>query len=293
VTGCDGQLGWELVRCLQGFATVVPANRSRLDLSRPDAIGRTLDDLMPDIVVNAAAYTAVDKAEAEPALAQAVNAKAPGAIARWCAGRGVVFVHYSTDYVFDGTGSDAWTEEDAPAPRSTYGRSKRDGELAVASAGCAHLLFRTSWVYAARGRNFLRTMLRLATEREELRVVDDQVGAPTWARTVAQATALVLARSGRSRDERLSMFKARGGLFHLSARGSCSWHGFAQRIFARSSDPARCLRSLVPIATAAYPTPARRPLNSRLAVDRLESTWGLQLPAWEDALDLCLADMAA
>lgn len=290
--GRDGQVGWEVERCLQGLGPVTAVGRAQVDLADAAEVRRLLDAVAPEVIVNAAAYTAVDQAESQPQLAFAINADAPAVMARWAHEHAAALIHYSTDYVFDGSGSTAWRETDVPRPLSAYGASKLAGEHAIAESGCAHLILRTSWVYAARGRNFLRTMLRLAAERDELSVVDDQVGAPTWARTVAQATALILARSGATQAQRLLALSERGGVFHLAARGQCSWFRFAERIFEVCSDPKRRLRSLLPITTAEYPTAARRPLNSRLALDRVESTWNLSLPEWDAALRLCAAELA-
>lgn len=290
--GRDGQVGWELERCLQGLGHVTAVGRNQVDLADAAQVGAVLHAIAPDVIVNAAAYTAVDQAEAQPQLAHAINADAPSIMARWARSNDAVLVHYSTDYVFDGSGIAPWRESDAPGPLSVYGASKLAGERAIGESGCAHLILRTSWVYSVRGKNFLRTMLRLATERDELRVVDDQVGAPTWARTLGQATALILARSGDSRAERVDVLAKRGGTFHLAARGECSWFRFAESIFTLCPDSGRRLRRLVPIQTAEYPTAARRPLNSRLALDRVETTWNLSLPRWDDALALCMAELA-
>lgn len=292
LVGREGQVGWELERCLQGLGRITAVGRAHADLADAAQVQHLLDAVDPEIIVNAAAYTAVDQAEARPLLAQAINADAPAVMARWAHEHAAALIHYSTDYVFDGSGSVPWCESDAPRPLSVYGASKLAGERAIAESGCANLILRTSWVYAARGGNFLCTMLRLAAEREELRVVDDQVGAPTWARTLAQATALIVARSGAGREQRLATLTDRGGVFHLAARGDCSWFRFAERIFETCPDPTRRLRKLVPISTAEYPTAARRPLNSRLALDRVESIWNLSLPNWDDALALCAAELA-
>jgi dTDP-4-dehydrorhamnose reductase len=289
--GRDGQVGWELERCLQGLGQVTALGRAQLDLTDGSEIGHVLDAVCPEVIVSAAAYTAVDRAESETCLAFAINAEAPSAMARWAQTHDAVLIHYSSDYVFDGSGSTPWRETDAPRPLSVYGASKLAGERAIAEAGCTHLILRTSWVYAARGGNFLRTMLRLACERDELRVVHDQVGAPTWARTLAQATALILARCGATQAQRIAALSERGGIFHLAARGECSWFRFAERIFELCPNPKRRLRSLVPIPTSEYPTAARRPLNSRLALDRVESTWNLSLPEWDAALRLCAAEL--
>ncbi len=292
VTGRDGQVGWELERCLAGLGEVIGVGRRQFDLARPKAVYAELDKMSPDVIVNAAAYTAVDRAETDEEAALTVNAAAPGELARWARRNGAALVHYSTDYVFDGSGDVPWRETDVPRPLSAYGRSKLAGEEAIRTGGCSHLILRTSWIYAMRGQNFLRTMLRLAGEREELRVVSDQIGAPTWARTLAQATAHILARAGASRAALTTSFADRGGTFHLASRGHCSWYDFANRIFELCPDPQRPLQGVTPISTQAYPTPALRPRNSRLCVAHAESTWNLQLPNWDDALRLCLAKSA-
>jgi len=293
ITGRDGQVGWELERTLAGLGEIAAFGRAALDLGRPDALGAALDAFSPDVIVNAAAYTAVDQAESDERTATAVNADSPAAMADWASARGAVLIHYSTDYVFDGSGHTPWREEDAARPLSVYGRTKLAGEEAIRASGCRHLILRTSWVYAARGRNFVRTVLRLAREREELRIVDDQIGAPTWARTVAQVTGHVLARTGTTSAQRSDTLLAKGGTYHLTARGECSWFEFARHILDTCPDSTRALRRLVPIPSSAYPAPAARPRNSRLSVDRIEAVWNLAMPRWDSALSLCLAEYAA
>lgn len=285
LTGRNGQLGWELQRTLLPVGRVVAVGHAELDLADAAAAGRTLDAVRPDIIVNAAAYTAVDKAESEPDLAHAVNAAAPALLAQWAARNGALLIHYSTDYVFDGAKSAPYVETDPTNPLGAYGRSKRAGEEAVLNSGGDHLIFRTSWVYAARGANFLRTILRLAAEREELRVVNDQIGAPTWARLIAEATALALRQALAER--RHGRFKS--GLFHLAAAGETSWHGFATAIV----EGRRGLRvkTVTPIATADYPLPAARPANSRLDTGAFRARFGLALPDWRDCLKLCLEEL--
>lgn len=289
LTGRDGQVGWELRCSLQALGEVLAPGRDELDLAAPGRLGALLRALDPDLVVNAAAYTAVDRAESEPELAQAVNADAVGAIAQACAAAGCALVHYSTDYVYPGTGTGAHVETDPTGPLSVYGRTKLAGEEAIRASGAAHLILRTSWVYGLRGHNFLRTMLRLAREREVLRVVDDQVGAPTWSRSLAEATAALVARAGVDRQSLAATLSDRGGVFHLAAGGETTWHGFAAAIFAAVPDPQRVLRELVPIPSREYPTPARRPANSRLDGARLAASWNLRLPGWREALGLCVA----
>lgn len=289
VTGRNGQVGWELHRSLQCLGEVIAVDRAQFDLAQPDTLTAKLDDLRPDVIVNAAAYTAVDKAESEEALATRVNGDSPGVMAAWAARRGALMLHYSTDYVFDGSGASPWRPTDTPAPLSAYGRSKRAGEVAVTAAGGDHLILRTSWVFASRGRNFLLTMLRLAAEREELRVVDDQWGAPTSARLIADVTAQVTARA---------LFERHAGSFrsefaHLTATGSTTWHGFAVAIGEAARLAGRSVRakSIVPIPSMAYPTPARRPGNSRLDCAGLESRFAVRLPSWVRGLELCMEEV--
>jgi dTDP-4-dehydrorhamnose reductase len=291
VTGAGGQLGWELVRAVAPLGEVLAPPRQELDLARPDQLRARMRRLRPAAVLNAAAYTAVDRAEAEPAAAFAVNAEGPGVLAEEAAACGALLVQFSTDYVFDGAAAGPYREGDPAAPLGVYGRSKLEGERAVAAAGGAHLVLRASWVYGTRGHNFLRTMLRLARERDELRVVCDQVGAPTWARMLAAATAAVLAqlRAGGG----FALAPERGGVYHASAAGETSWHGFAAALLAL--DPARgeqrC-RAVVPIPTAEFPTPAARPRNSLLSGERLLREFGVALPHWSEQLRLCMAELA-
>jgi dTDP-4-dehydrorhamnose reductase len=288
VTGANGQVGWQLNRSLAVLGNVVALDRRQCDLSRPDQLPRLISELKPDVIVNAAAYTAVDDAEREEMLAMTVNGTAVGVIAQEARRTGALLVHYSTDYVFDGRKDAPYTEEDAPHPINAYGRSKLAGDIAVQDAGGAHLILRTSWIYSARGRNFLRTVLRLSREREELTIVADQIGAPTSAAQIAQATAVAIAAAVRERaDGRFA-----SGLFHLTAAGATSWHGFAAAILEGATHhallaPSRALR-LVPIASEDYPFPAARPKNSRLAGDRLKRRFGIALPRWEEGLSHCL-----
>ncbi|MEW6590720.1 MAG: dTDP-4-dehydrorhamnose reductase [Pseudomonadota bacterium] len=280
LTGVNGQMGWELRRTLAPLGEVIAADRKVLDLADTAHIRSQVAALAPDLIVNPAAYTAVDQAESEPALAYAINAAAPGELAA-C---GVPLVHFSTDYVFDGRKGDAYTEADAPNPLGVYGASKRAGEDAVAQAGTPHLILRTSWVYGLRGRNFLLTMQRLARERETLSVVDDQFGAPTWSRLVAEATALVVARWLGRGD-----LAADAGVYHLTCSGRTSWHGFAAAILADLTGRGETrLARLGAIPTSGYPTPAARPANSTLDCSKLAATFGVRLPDWDAALALCL-----
>lgn len=285
LTGKNGQVGWELRRTLAPLGKIVALDADALDLAQPAAIRETVRSIRPDIIVNPAAYTAVDKAESEAALAQAVNGDAPGVFAEEAKALGAWLVHYSTDYVFDGEKQGAYVETDAPNPQSVYGRTKLAGEEAVRAAGGKHLIFRTSWVYGSRGHNFMLTMLRLARERKELRVVDDQIGAPTWCRSLAEMTAQILAQVHRPGTEAGEV----SGVYHLTSSGSVSWHGFTAEILARSGiEP---LPTLAPIPSSAYPTPAKRPKNSVLANEKLQRVFGLAAGDWRDNLQLCMEEL--
>ncbi|MFA9441597.1 dTDP-4-dehydrorhamnose reductase [Uliginosibacterium sp. sgz301328] len=287
VTGVTGQVGFELARSLQPLGEVVAVDRHMADLSRPETLAGLIDRVRPDVIVNPAAYTAVDKAEDEEALAMSINGAAPGALAVAARRHNALLVHYSTDYVFDGGKTAPYLPEDTPAPLGAYGRSKLAGERAIAEAGGDWLVLRTSWVYGARGKNFMRTMLRLAGEREELRVVADQIGAPTTARLIADSTAQIVHAAMRQRQS--GQFES--GIHHLVAAGETSWHGFAEAIVAgareRRPDSVR-VRRVVPIGTAEYPTPARRPANSRLSTASLEQHFGVVVPPWQQGLALAL-----
>jgi dTDP-4-dehydrorhamnose reductase len=286
VTGANGQVGRELTRSLMPLGEVIALDRSRCDLARPDTIPAVVRNVRPDVIVNAAAYTAVDRAEADEELATRVNGTAAGVLAQEGRESGALLVHYSTDYVFDGTKAAPYVEDDPPAPISAYGRSKLAGELAVRAAGGDHVILRTSWVFAAHGHNFLNTILRLARERDELRIVADQVGAPTWARDIADATARVIERAQRERDQ--AQFSS--ATLHMTAAGATSWHGFAQAILNGARDLVPTPPAVRAIATEDFPTPARRPKNSRLCCDRLRERYGVALPDWTAALRLCLVD---
>ena len=285
LTGRNGQVGWELARALLPLGRVHAFGHAELDLADAAAVRRKLDELRPDVIVNAAAYTAVDKAESEPEQANAVNAAAPALLAQEAVQRGALLIHYSTDYVFDGAKASPYVETDPTNPLGAYGRSKLAGEEGIRASGCDHLIFRTSWVYAARGANFLRTILRLAAEREELRIVMDQVGAPTWARLIAEATALALRQALAER--RHGRFES--GLFHLACAGETSWHGFASAIV--EGRQGLRVKAVTPITTAEYPLPAARPASSRLATDKFRARFGLALPDWRDCLQLCLEEI--
>lgn len=285
LTGKQGQVGWELCRTLAPLGQVSALGREQLDLADADSIRRAVRELRPQLIVNPAAYTAVDLAESDAETATAVNGAAPGILAEEAKRLGAGLIHYSTDYVFDGGQDGVYRETDATNPGNVYGRSKLAGEQAIQAVGAEHLILRTSWVYGLRGRNFLLTMLRLAREREELRVVADQIGAPTWSRMIAEATALAAARwyMGSRPQAGLS------GVYHLTAGGSTSWHGFVEAIVRLAGEQETlAVQRITPITTADYPTPARRPANSRLDGGKLEQAFGLRLPDWQDSLAACL-----
>jgi len=287
LTGVNGQLGRELQRTLAPLGQVVALTRAQLDLSQPDAIRRVVREHRPAIIVNPAAYTAVDKAETEPELAHAINAVAPGVLAEEAQKIGALLVHYSTDYVFDGSKSDPYSEDDRPNPQSVYGRSKLAGEDAVRASGCAHVILRTSWVYGVHGGNFVKTVLRLAKERSELRIVADQFGAPTWARRLALCSAEILRQYRENPGD-----AERHGLFHLTAAGRTNWHEYAEEIvrLARQYDAALQDKELTirAIATHEYPVAAKRPANSVLATDKVRKAFGLELPTWQEDLAECV-----
>jgi len=288
--GGNGQLGQELQRALAPLGTLVATTRSgtlpdgsaceTADFNEPESLAALLDRVRPEVVVNAAAYTAVDRAEDDRDAAWRANAEAPGVIARWCAAVGVPLVHYSTDYVFDGQGTRPYREDDATAPLGVYGASKLAGEEAIRAAGGRHLIFRTAWVYAAHSANFLRTMLRVGAERDVLRVVADQVGTPTPAALIADVTAQALQHAG-----------GLSGTWHLTATGETSWHGFAEAIFDEAVSAGKLARApkVEAITTADYPTPARRPAYSHLDVRKLESDFGIGLPSWQEGLKRVIA----
>lgn len=292
--GKNGQVGWELQRALAPLGELIALDRRggqyrglalSGDLTRPDEVAATVRRLAPDVIVNAAAHTAVDRAESETALARLINADAVAAIAHEAARSGAWLLHYSTDYVFDGSGHAPWREDDATAPLSAYGRSKLAGEEAIRASACRHLILRTSWVYAARGGNFARTMLRLAAERERLQVIADQIGAPTGAELIADISAHAL-RSALA-DAGCS------GTYHLAAAGETSWHGYASFVIAQARQLQQTLRveEVVPIASADYPVAAPRPLNSRLDCSRLCATFGLTLPDWRPGVSRMLQEV--
>lgn len=286
VTGVNGQVGFELLRSFQGLGRVVPYDRSMLDLADLDRVRTVVRELKPLIIVNPAAYTAVDKAEADVESARRLNVDLPRVFAEEAAQSGAVLIHYSTDYVFDGTKAGPYVETDPTNPQNVYGLTKLEGEQAIAATGCAHLTLRTSWVYGRRGKNFLLTMLKLGSERRELRVVADQIGAPTWSKTIASATAHIVAQ-GLAADD-ASWWQQRSGVYHFTAAGATSWHGFSEAIFAAALGESA--PKVLPIPASEYPVPAKRPANSRLSLRKLTETFGVHMPSWENALQLCLSE---
>jgi dTDP-4-dehydrorhamnose reductase len=303
--GKNGQVGWELQRSLAPLGELTALDRHGSsygdtllcgDLARPQALAATIRCLKPHIIVNSAAHTAVDKAETEPLVAHALNATAPGILAREAAALGAWLVHYSTDYVFDGSGESPRDETAPTGPLGVYGRSKLEGERAIAASGCKHLIFRTSWVYAARGGNFAKTMLRLASERDELKVIDDQHGAPTGADLIADVTALALRTVLAARATADSAGEADySGIYNLVAGGETSWHGYASFVIAKAREAGYAVKvragSIVAVPTSAFPTPARRPLNSRLSTAKLCERFGLRLPDWKVGVVRLLAEL--
>lgn len=274
--GHRGQVGWELARCLGPLGEVTAPGRESIDLANADAVRAAVRRVRPDVIVNAAAWTAVDAAETDEPAAHAINAVAPATMAEEARALDALLIHYSTDYVHDGSLDRPWREVDPVAPLSAYGRTKLAGEIAVRERCPRHLILRTSWVFAARGANFVRTMLRLADAQPELRVVADQTGAPTYARHIAAATAAMIAKGA-----------SRHGTFNLTAAGATTWHGFASEIMRRSGRSV----PVIPVGTEAFPRPARRPANSRLDGTALRDAYGLALPAWETGLQLCLEEL--
>lgn len=288
--GKNGQVGWQLQRALAPLGEIVALERKDAggDLADPQGLAATVRAAKPQVIVNAAAYTAVDKAESEPQLARLINTEAPAALAREAAASGALLVHYSTDYVFDGSGSAPWQESDATGPLNVYGATKLAGEQAIAASGCAHLTFRTSWVYAAHGDNFIKTMLRLAATRERLTVIDDQKGAPTGAELIADVTAHAISQTLQQ--------PAKAGLYHLTAAGEASWFDYAQYVLAlarqaRPQGVKTAAGGVQPIASSQYPAAARRPLNSRLDTRRLQAAFGLQMPPWQQGVTRVLREI--
>jgi dTDP-4-dehydrorhamnose reductase len=311
LTGKNGQVGWELQRTLSTLGEVIALGQADMDLANPDAIRKICGEVKPNLIVNPAAYTAVDKAETEPALALAINGTAPGILAQEAQRLGAALIHYSTDYVFDGSKNTPYTEQDIPNPQNIYGSSKLAGERAIQAVDVPHLILRTAWVYGRRGKNFLLTMQRLASERPLLKVVDDQVGAPTWCRLLAEATAQIVAQGlDRGRDNATDYagaavatgilpsatlarpcaasvtgyIRQHSGVYHMSCAGQTSWHGFANAILEGATT------QLQPIPSNDYPTPAARPAYSVLSNEQLAQTFGITFPDWRAALEMVLAE---
>lgn len=281
LTGKNGQLGWELSRALAPLGEIAAFDRGRLDLAVPDQIVSAVRSVQPDVIVNAAAYTAVDRAETEPESAHAINAAAAGILAEEAKRAGALLVHYSTDYVFDGVKETPYVEEDSPNPLNVYGTSKLAGERAIRAVDAPHLILRTSWVYAARGANFFLTIRRLLREKSSLRIVSDQIGAPTSAAALADATAQILRRHDRLALGTMS------GIYHITAGGSTSWHGFATQIARLERETLESTPAIAPIPSSEYPTPALRPRNSRLSNEKLLARLDVTLPSWEACLEKC------
>lgn len=302
LTGKNGQLGDDLRHVLSRLGDVVATDRQQFDLSRPDEIRKKIRELQPTLIVNAAAYTAVDQAEKDEAAARAINSQAPAIMAEEAKKIGAALVHYSTDYVFDGSKNSPYDEDDPPNPISVYGATKLAGEQAIRESGVHHLIFRTAWVYSTRGKNFLLTILRLATQREELRIVRDQIGAPTWSREIAGATVKTLEQICNRADAKAG-WSERSGTYHMTAGGETNWYEFTRAILqeaAQAPDSAAWFRAatngkelltrrVLPITTAEYPTPARRPAYSVLSNSRLNRTFGMQLPDWRQQLKLAFS----
>jgi dTDP-4-dehydrorhamnose reductase len=291
VTGVSGQVGGALVPRLKPFGTVIPHDEFSIDFTKLDAIPAALDRDAPDLIINPAAYTAVDKAEDEPQLAMRINAEAPGVIARWAAAHAVPLIHFSTDYVYDGRGETPWNEDDEPHPLGVYGKTKLAGEQAVRAAGGSFLIFRTCWVYAAQGKNFVRTIARLALERKELRIVGDQIGAPTSAALIADGVTKIVSGGLERLRERAANAK---GLVHICGSGETSWHGFTCAIVEglKQRGVRVAAEQVTPIRSDEYPTRAARPLNSRLDLGRLKAVFGIVPPHWDEALAPELDDLA-
>jgi dTDP-4-dehydrorhamnose reductase len=302
LTGKNGQVGGELLRLLPQVGELVAVDRSQMDLSRPDSIRRTIQEVRPQLIVNAAAYTAVDQAETDEASAQIINAEAPGLMAEEAKKIGAALVHYSTDYVFDGSKKTPYDESDPTNPINVYGKTKLAGEEAIRGMGIPHLIFRTAWVYGTRGKNFMLTILRLAAESEELKIVHDQIGAPTCSREIAEATMKVLSHVFEERNGAPS-FSRVSGTYHMTAAGETTWYDFANSILEEAACDTKGIswfdaatrgrplitRRVIPITTAEYPTPASRPLYSVLSNSRLLRTFGLALPEWRMQLQQCFS----
>jgi dTDP-4-dehydrorhamnose reductase len=288
--GRNGQLGWELNRSLQPLGEIIVLDIEDVDFSEPESLRKIVQDESPDVICNAVAYTAVDKAEEYEELALKINGVAPGVLAEEALKLGALLIHYSTDYVFDGTKTSPYVETDKPNPVNAYGRTKLAGEIAVQSSGCDYLILRTSWVYASRANNFMLTMLKLAQEREELSIVEDQIGAPTTARLIADTTVLCVQQVMKERIA--GIFSS--DLYHLTASGYTSWHGFTKEIVSLASQNSKLqltIKDIKAIPTSSYPTPATRPMNSQLELTKLESVFTLKMPDWKKTLSVCMAEI--
>lgn len=288
LTGKTGQVGYELERSLQGLGEIIALDRSQMDLANLDQVRDVIRSIKPNLIINPAAYTAVDKAESEPELAMRINGEAPGVMAEEAKKLGAAMIHYSTDYVFDGSKSSPYIETDPTCPINVYGATKLAGEQAIQAAGIPHLILRTSWVYGMSGNNFLRTILRLAKERDELRIVADQYGAPTWCRTIADTTAHIVAQV-KDAQHGQEWWQERTGIYHLTAQGQTTWYGFTQAILENAAISRKPV--LTPIATQDYPLPAKRPTHSAMSCEKLINAF-CQLPDWENALASCLQEIA-
>ncbi|MGP9632689.1 dTDP-4-dehydrorhamnose reductase [Halomonas sp. AOP43-A1-21] len=289
ITGGNGQVGFELQRQFAIFGNILAPTRQELDLTNAQAVDTYLAKHQPALILNAAAYTAVDKAESEPEQARRLNAELPAQLAQYAAQQDITLVHYSSDYVYPGNGETPWQEDSPTGPLSIYGQTKLEGDNAITESGANHLIFRTSWVYAARGNNFMKTMLRLGREREALNIVNDQIGAPTPARLIAQVTALAFTPHHSQFTTHIPQ-----GIYHLAPRGETSWHGFACEFFSQALKAGKALaitpENTAGIPTSEYPTPAKRPLNSRMNLAKLEAALGVTLPHWQSQLALTLSE---
>jgi len=299
IVGRNGQLAWEANRQFQGLGQVICVGRPEFDLADIDGVCAEIRRIKPSILINAAAYTAVDQAESEPEAAMKINSDAPAAMAEEAKRLSALFISYSTDYVFDGKSPSPYKEDDSTAPLNVYGASKLSSERAVAAVGGSHLIFRTSWVYGARGKNFLKTILKLAVERPELRIVDDQVGAPTWSRDLADATRKIIEQlAAKSSSAKISIVEAlgdRSGIYHMTTAGSVSWYGFATAIVEEMRKRGLSkgnLAEVIPIPSSQFPTPAARPHNSRLCNQKLSSVFGVSLPPWRESLAAVMDELA-
>lgn len=281
IIGNKGQVGWELQRTLAPIGNVIGHDRETLDISSPQSIQEVIRQVKPSIIVNAAAYTAVDKAETDQSICSAINTTGPMLLAEQAKKQQALLIHYSTDYVFDGSSTNPYKEIDSPNPQNFYAKSKLEGDLAIAASGCKHIILRTSWVYGSRGHNFLLTMLKLGQQRDTLKIVDDQIGAPTWSRMIAESTAQIVTN-----------YEDQNGIYNLTSEGKTSWFGFAKAIFDLQASKTSCkVPNLINIPSSEYPTPAKRPQNSLLCHEKLLKTFGIRLPNWKAALEMCFEEI--